>query len=89
MSGARAGRRPALPLLLAGAALLLAGCAAEPPPLPDGTVVIARVPTFCYRTLADPECVPAPEPGQAARFIGAGLGARTFVVQDGRLAPLP
>ncbi|HEX6141810.1 MAG TPA: hypothetical protein VFZ01_03760 [Geminicoccaceae bacterium] len=70
--------------------MLVGGCAAdEPPPLPDGAVVIAQVPTFCYRTLAAPVCVPAPAPGQAARFIGAGLGARTFVVHDGRLAPLP
>ena len=87
MSGERAGWWPALPLL-ACAGLILGACG-SPPPLPDGTVVIAQVPTFCDRTLADPDCVPAPEPGQAARFIGAGVGPRTFVVRDGRLAPLP
>lgn len=48
--------------------------------------MLAGVPTFCYRTLADPDCMPAPEPGQAARFIGTGVGARTFVVVDGGLA---
>ena len=87
MSGDRAGRAPALSLL-AAAGLGLAACASDPP-LPDGTVVIARVPTFCYRTLADPACVPAPEPGASSRFIGAGVGARTLIVDQGRLAPLP
>ena len=81
-----AGRAPAL-TLLTGLGLLLGACAAEP--LPDGTVVIAAVPTYCYRTLADPECVPRPEPGAAGRFIAAGIGARTFIVEDGELQPLP
>lgn len=81
--------RVALRLMTPAGMVLLASCAAGPPPLPDGTVVIATVPTFCYRTLADPECLPAPEAGQAARFIGAGVGTRTFVVDRGRLASLP
>lgn len=81
-----AGRGPAL-TLVAGLGLLLGACASDP--LPDGAVVIAAVPTFCYRTLADAECAPEPEPGAAGRFIAAGIGARTFLVEEGELVPLP
>ena len=61
-AGAR--RVPAGLLPVLGAASILAGCAGEPEPR------YARYQVFCYRTLADVECVPRPEPGAERRFTG-------------------
>lgn len=57
-------------LALGAAGLLLAGCAPPPGP-PPALWLVERVVVHCYRTLADPECTPAPQPGEARRLIAA------------------
>ena len=54
-----------------GIAAVLAGCAAEPPQEPlyvwDG--LVGGV--WCYHTIADPDCYPAPLPDEAHRLIAS------------------
>lgn len=57
--------RAARLLAILGAGLILGGCAGAPEPQ------YARYQVFCYRTLADVECTPRPEPGAERRFTGA------------------
>jgi len=58
---------PLLPLLTLPP--LVAGCAAEQP----APVVFERVVVHCYRTLAEPECVAEPLPGERDRLLGVGV----------------
>jgi hypothetical protein len=55
-----------------GIPAVLAGCAAEPPPEPlyMWDALVGGV--WCYRTIADPDCYPAPLPGEADRLIASG-----------------
>lgn len=55
-------------VVLAGASLVVAGCAR---PWPEGTEVADQpVVAYCYITLADVECFAAPQPGQEYRLMG-------------------
>ena len=54
-----------------GIPAVLAGCAAEPPEEPL-YVWDARVGgVWCYHTIADPDCCPAPLPDEAHRLIAS------------------
>jgi hypothetical protein len=55
-----------------GVAAVLAGCAAEPPPEPlyGWDALVGGV--WCYHTIADPDCYPAPLPDEADRLIASG-----------------
>lgn len=69
--------RGAAAALVSGAAgLLLAGCAGPAPQPQPALWLVERVVVHCYRTLADPECYPAPQPGEAHRLIGAAPALR-------------
>ena len=62
-------RAAAAALVLGAAGLVLGGCAAPAPPAPPALWLVERVVVHCYRTLADPACYAAPQPGR--RLIAA------------------
>ena len=53
-----------------GVLALLAGCAEAPEPPFVWQRHLGGV--WCYRTIADPDCHPAPLPGEARRLIASG-----------------
>jgi hypothetical protein len=55
-----------------GIPAVLAGCAAAPPPEPLYAWDAQVGGVWCYHTIADPDCYPAPLPDEAARLIGSG-----------------
>lgn len=61
---------------LASAILALAGCSSQPADDVVWLVQDGRV--WCYRTLADPDCLTRPEAGAEARLIAIGP-RRSFV----------
>jgi hypothetical protein len=57
---------------LLGIPLVLAGCAAEPPPEPLYMWEARVGGAWCYHTIADPDCYSRPLPDEADRLIASG-----------------
>jgi hypothetical protein len=72
-----------------GVPAVLAACAAEPPPEPlyfwEGQVGGV----WCYHTIADPDCYPAPLPDQAHRLIASTPNIYLGWRPDPALEPAP
>ena len=72
---------------LFGVLALMAGCAEAPEPPFVWERQAGGV--WCYRTIADPDCYPAPVPGEEDRLIASGPEIRFGWRVDPALGPEP